>query len=129
MGPLKSQNSINITLPAEGTLLNVLVLSSGVFPLHALTFVCRFIVVHLCLIIYDNPLQESLSSTILLQKLHANFHTGLFLLICTQLWHPPCTHFMIPEVLTDDGICRFASDVQLVSCINNSSSSVLEPEH
>jgi hypothetical protein len=40
MGPLKSQNSIIITLTAEGTLLNFLVLGNDVFSLHALMFAC-----------------------------------------------------------------------------------------
>jgi hypothetical protein len=38
MGPLKSQR------PAEGTFFNFLVLGYEVFPPHALTLACRFIV-------------------------------------------------------------------------------------
>jgi hypothetical protein len=125
MGPLESQNIINITLLAEGTPVNFLVLGEDIFPLHALTSDCRFTVVYPCFIACDNPLREWLSFTILLQKLHAHIHACLFVLICKLLWHQSCTNFVIPEVLMDDGICRSTADVQLVCYISASDLSVL----
>jgi len=78
-----------------------------VFSLHALMFACWFITVNLCSITCDNPLWESLSYfTISLQKLNACFHACPFVLICKVFWCPPCTDFVIPEVLMDDGISR-----------------------
>jgi len=86
-------------------------------------------VVHPCFIASENPLQESLSFfTVLLQKLHARFLACLFVLICNLLWHPPCTTFMMPKVLVDDGIYRCTTNVQLIGCISDSNIS-LEPEH
>lgn len=38
MDPVLSQNSINIILPAEGTLLNSYIFSNDVFPLYAPMF-------------------------------------------------------------------------------------------
>jgi hypothetical protein len=87
-----------------------------VFPFHALTFACRFIVAYPCFNAHDNLLQESLPFfTTLLQKLHAYFYAYPFVLICKLLWHPTCT-----KVHVEDGICRSTADVQLVSYINNS---------
>jgi hypothetical protein len=59
MGPLKTQNGVNITFPAEGRLLTFFVL--GNTPLHALNFAYKLIVVYQCVIACDNPLQESIS--------------------------------------------------------------------
>jgi len=73
-GPIEVQNSVNITLPAEGTVLNFLVLGDDVFPLHASTSACKFILVHSCFITYDNPLQKSLFFMIQLQKWNVHFH-------------------------------------------------------
>jgi len=95
----------------------------NVFPLHALTFACRFIVVLPGFIACDNPLQESLSYfMILLKKLNACFYVCPFVLICKLLWYPPCTNFVIPEVLAGDGS---TADVQLVGYISDSNPSVL----
>jgi len=58
-GPIKSQKSVNITLLAEGTLLDFSDLGDNVFPLHALTFACKFIAVPPCFITCDNPLHKS----------------------------------------------------------------------
>jgi hypothetical protein len=117
MGPFKSQNSVNITLSAEGSFEFLGPGQWRVFPLHALTFSCRSIVVHPCFIACDNPLQESLSFMMSLQKLHSHFHACLFVLICKLFWHPPCINFVILEILVDDRICRSAADVQLVGYI------------
>jgi len=48
----------------------------------------------------------------------------LFVLICMLLWHPPCTKFVIPKVLMDEGICRSTADVQLVGYISDNNLSV-----
>jgi hypothetical protein len=116
MGLLKSQNSINITLPAEGTLLKFLVLGNKVC-FHSM--LSRLLVgSELCkrFITCDNLLKESLSFfTILLQLLQACFHACLFVLICKQLWHPPCTNFVIPKVLVDDGTGKSTDDIQLAA--------------
>jgi hypothetical protein len=102
--------------------LNFLVLGVEVFPLHALTFACRLMVVLPCF----NPLQETLSFFMIsLQKLHARFHVCPFVLMCKVLWYAPCTNFVTPEVLVDDGICRSTADVQLIGSINDSNPSVL----
>jgi len=118
MGVLKSQNSIN-TLLAEGRLLNSLIVGDDVcVSASCFSVACRFIVVHPCFIMCDNPLQESLSlSMILLQKLYAYFHGYPFVLLHELLQHPPCTDSVITKVLMDDGIYRSTADVQLVSCI------------
>jgi len=62
MGLLKSQNSVNINLLAEGTLLNFLAPRNDVFQLHDLMFARRFSVVQACSISCDNLLQERLYS-------------------------------------------------------------------
>jgi len=112
MGPLKSQNTINITLPAEGTLLNFLVLGDDVFPLHTLTFASRFIVVHPSSLMTISCRKASPSSWYCYKN-------------CMLLWHPPCTNSVILKVLVDDGICGSTPDVQLVRCISDSNPSVL----
>lgn len=119
MGPSVSQKSIDITSPVEGILFNFLVLGDDMFPHSALTFAGRFIVVPSCCITYDSLLQRSLSFMILLQKLHACFHSYLFVLICKLLWHAPCTNFAAPRVVMDDGICMSIADVQLLSYISD----------
>jgi len=125
MGPLESQNSINITLLEESTLLNFLVLGDNVFTLYTLPFVCRFRVMHPCFTTCDSTLQESLSFfTVSLQKLHAHFHICPFVLICMLLLHPPHTNFVMQEVLVDNGISRSTIDVQLVGHISDSNLSV-----
>jgi len=58
-------------------------------------------------------------------KIAACLYTCPFVLICKLFWHPPCTNFVIPEVLMDDGICRSTAAVQLVSYICDSNLSVL----
>jgi len=61
MGPLKSQNRVEITLPAENTLSDLLIVGHDVcfqFMLHAV-FAYRFRVVHPCVIAYENPLQHA----------------------------------------------------------------------
>jgi len=59
MGPIKSQSSVNIALLAEGTFLNFFIQGDDiVFPLHALTFACRFTVVHPCFVACGNQLQQ-----------------------------------------------------------------------
>jgi len=73
----KFHNSINIALPAEGTLLNYLVLGNDMCFHFTL---CRFTEVHPCFVTCDNPLQESLSFlNILLQKSYPHFHVCLFM--------------------------------------------------
>jgi hypothetical protein len=57
------------------------------FPRHALTFACRFIVVHPCFIVCDNMSQDSLSFMTSLQKFQANFHVCPFVFIGKLLWH------------------------------------------
>jgi hypothetical protein len=121
-----AQNSVNITLPAEGTLEFPGPECWHVFALRALTFGCRFIVVHPCFISCDSLFEESLSSsTALLQKFYSCFQVYSFLLICKLLWYPSCTNFVIPEVLVDDGICRSTADVILVGYISDSNLSIL----
>jgi hypothetical protein len=46
MGPAMAQSSIKITLPEEGIPLNIFVFRNYVFPLNALIFASKFIVVH-----------------------------------------------------------------------------------
>jgi hypothetical protein len=95
-----------------------------VFPLHALMFACRFIVMHPLFMTCDKALQENLSFfTVSLQKLHAYFHMCPFVPMCLLLLHPPCTNFVIPKVLVDDGICISTADVQLSYPSDNNLSS------
>jgi len=49
----------------------------------------------------------------------------LFVLICMLLWQPPCTKFVIPKVLRNDGICRSTADVKLFGYISDINMSVL----
>jgi hypothetical protein len=63
---------------------------------------------------------------ILLQKLCAHvFMLCPFVLICKLLCHPPCTNFLIPEVLIDDRIYIFATGVQVFICISYGNLSVV----
>jgi len=106
--------------------LNILILGDGVYVcFHSMLwcFACRFILVHPHFITCDNPLQESLSFMISQQKLHAYFLACPFVHICKLLWHPPCTTFVIPKVLVDDGIYRSTADIQLVRYISESNPS------
>jgi len=89
------------------------------FPLHALMFACRFIVLQPCFSSCDCLLQENLFFMILLQKLHAHFRVCPFALICKLLWYPPYTYFVIPKIPVDGGICMSTADVQLDICISD----------
>jgi len=123
--PFEVPNSVNIILAAEGTLLNFLVLGTDMFPPSPCFDICLQVRSGTPMFFCDNLLQENLSFLILLQKLHVLFLTCLFVLICKLLWHWPCTHFVIPEVLVDDGICVSTADVQLIDCISDSNLSVV----
>jgi len=96
---LSPQNSVNITLHTLGFLDPV---GWSVLPLHASTSACSFIVIHPRVITCHNLLHENLFSLLIsLQKLHALSHVCLKL-----LWRPPCTNFVMLEVLVDYGIRR-----------------------
>jgi len=96
------------------------------FPLHVLTFGCKFAVVHPCVIVCDSPLQETLFFfTISLQNLHAHLDVCPFVRICKLLWQVPCTNFVIRDVLVVNGICISTADVRLVGYISDSNPSVL----
>jgi len=92
MGPLRSQESVNITLPAEGILLNLMLvmtcLSTPCFDVwytdisSPVTIRCR---------------KTSPPSRYRCKKSHAHFHAFLFVLICKLLWHPPCTTLCYPR--------------------------------
>jgi len=73
-------------------------------------------VVNPCFISCNHPLQESFPFTIFL----AYFHICLFVFICKLPLLPPCTNFVIPGVLVNDGICSSTADVQLISYISDS---------
>jgi hypothetical protein len=67
----------------------------------------------------DSLLQDSLSLfTTTLQNLHVSMRFR-FVLICKLVWHPPCTNFVILDVLVGDGICRSTDDVQLIGYISD----------
>jgi hypothetical protein len=58
-------------------------------------------------------------------KIAACLYTCPFVLICKLFWHPPCTNFVIPEVLMVDGICTSTDDVKLLRYIHDSNAPVL----
>jgi len=79
-----SQYSINIILPAEGTLSDFLALDDDAYFHSMLRRLLA--VVHPCFIACDNHLYKSLSCFMIsLQKLHACFHACPFVLICNWL--------------------------------------------
>jgi len=60
-------------------------------PFKHRTIQCRFTVVYQCIV--TSPV------AIHCRVLHECFHMCPFVLICKLLWHPPCTNFVIPEVV------------------------------
>jgi hypothetical protein len=106
MGWLKSQNSIKITLPAEGTLLNFLVLGDCVFPLYGLTFACR---VHSGAPMFHCRWQSTAGKPFfhdIAAKIACTFRAcplvkavSICICICKLFWHVCCTNFMIPRSL------------------------------
>jgi hypothetical protein len=119
MGSSVSQKSVSITLPAEGILFSFLVLGDDMFPHSAFTFAGRFTVVHSCFITYDSLVSEKPLLHDITVKLHACFHSYLFVFIFKLLWHTPCANFAVPKVVMDDGICISIADVQLLSYISD----------
>jgi len=97
------------------------------FPLHALTFACRFIIVHPCFIACDNSVQKSpLLLHDIAAKLHVCFHMCPFVLICKLPLAPALQKFC--DIWGPHGwwlVSRSTVDVQLASYINDSNLSVL----
>jgi len=119
--PVKSQNSVNITLLTYGILLNILILENDK-SFHSMLW-C-LLASSWCCIQVSSPVtiwcRQASPSSQYHCKNYAHFHTCPFGLKCEVLWHPPCTVLVIAEVLVDDELWRSIADIQLPGYISDS---------
>ena len=95
-------------------------------PMHRLSLTLWFIMVHPGLVSCHNSMEKSISFTSMTVQMLLTNHLPCTLVIIRQLpWDPPATHFLIPQVIMDNIVCRAMTHVELYGNFMNSDSPVV----
>ena len=95
-------------------------------PLHQLSLTLWFIMVHPGLISCHNSMEKSISFTSMMVQMFLTNHLLCTLVITGQLpWDPSPKHFLIPEGIMDNTVCRAMTHVEFYGIFINSDSPVV----